>query len=254
MKKLCVIVFILSVIFNISARDSNIYQNNQHMEKRVLFVVTSHDKMGDTGKPTGYTLAEVTHPWKVLRDAGYEIDIVSPKGGKAPVDGFDMNDPVNKEVWESEEYQDKINSTLKPEEVNPSQYPAIFYAGGHGTMWDFPDNADIQRIGRAIYEAGGIISAVCHGPAGLINLKLSDGNYLIDGRKINSFTNEEEKEVKADEIVPFLLENKLKERGADYEKSGNWQVHVAVDGRIITGQNPQSAKAVGEAILQQIGK
>lgn len=224
------------------------------VKKKVLFVVTSHDKKGDTGEPTGYYLAEVAHPWHVLHEAGYVIDIVSPKGGKAPVDGFDLNDSINKIFWENEVYKTKIDNTMKPSDVNPADYAAILYAGGHGTMWDFADNKELADIAAKIYENNGIVAAVCHGPAGLVNIKLSDGKYLVDGKKINSFTNEEETAVKLEKVVPFLLESKLIERGAKFEKSAPFQPHVTVDQRVITGQNPQSATGVGEAILKELSK
>lgn len=227
-------------------------QKKKDMQKKILFVVTSHDKKGSTGEHTGYYLGEVSHPWEVLYKAGYDIDFVSPKGGTPPVDGFDLTDPVNKEFWENKIYKNKIDNTLKPEMVNPKEYSAIFYAGGHGAMWDFPDNQILSQLASTIYENGGIVAAVCHGPAGLVNIKLNNGKYLIEGKKINGFTNEEEAAVKLNNIVPFLLENKLKERGAIFEKSGMWQQHVTVDNRVITGQNPQSAKAVGEAILTEL--
>ncbi|MPS72172.1 MAG: type 1 glutamine amidotransferase domain-containing protein [Chryseobacterium sp.] len=222
------------------------------MSKKILFVVTSHDKKGNTNEPTGYYLGEVSHPWEVLHSAGYDIDFVSPKGGKAPVDGLNLEDAVNKEFWENKEYRTKIENTMKPSDIDPSKYAAIFYAGGHGTMWDFPDNTELQNIARKIYENNGIVSAVCHGPSALVNLKLSNGKYLVDGKKVNAFTNEEETAVKLENVVPFLLENQLKERGAIFEKSGLWQNHVVADGRLITGQNPQSAKSVGEEILKQL--
>ncbi len=229
--------------------------NKQHkMEKKILFVVTSHDQKGSTGEKTGYYLSEVSHPWEILHSAGYEIDFVSPKGGKAPVDGFDMEDPVNKEFWNNSTYRNKVENTLKPSEVNPKDYVAIHYAGGHGTMWDFADNNEIAEIARQIYENNGVVSAVCHGPAGLVNIKLSSGEYLVSGKKVNAFTNEEEVAVKLDKVVPFLLESKLIERGAKFEKSGLWQKHITVDQRLVTGQNPQSAKGVGEATLQEIKK
>lgn len=117
-------------------------------------------------------------------------------------------------------------------------------------MWDFPDNPDINKVTSSIYEKGGIVAAVCHGPSALTSIKLSDGSYLIEGKRINSFTNEEEKEVKKDDIVPFLLESRLKERGAIFEAGKKWQDKVVVDGRIITGQNPQSASSLGEAIVK----
>lgn len=227
---------------------------SKKMEKKVLFVVTSHDKKGDTGQPTGYYLAEVSHPWDVLHNAGYEIDIVSPKGGKAPLDGFNLEDPINKKFWEDTKYRTKIENTMKPSEVKPEEYSAIFYAGGHGTMWDFADNAELAKIASKIYENNGIVSAVCHGPAGLVNIKLSNGKYLVDGKKINAFTNEEESAVGLEKVVPFMLETTLIERGAKFEKSGLWQKHVTTDQRVVTGQNPQSAKGVGEATLVELKK
>lgn len=224
--------------------------NNNQMNKKILFVVTSHDKKGNTGEATGFYLSEVSHPWEILINAGYEIDFVSPKGGKAPVDGFNLGDPVNKKFWENSVYRNKIENTFKPSEVNPGNYAAIHYAGGHGAMWDFADNKELADIAAKIYEQNGIVSAVCHGPAGLVNIQLSNGKYLVDGKNINAFTNEEEIAVKLDKEVPFLLESKLIERGAIFEKSGLWQEHVTSDQRLVTGQNPQSAKAVGEAVLE----
>ncbi len=236
---------------------NNTYANDKNstvMKKKILFVVTSHDKKGNTGEATGFYLSEVAHPWNELINAGYEIDFVSPKGGKAPVDGFDLTDPINKRFWENEAYRYKIEHTMTPAEIKPDNYSAIHYAGGHGTMWDFSDNAALASIAAIIYENGGLISAVCHGPAGLINIKLSNGKYLVDGKKINAFTNEEEIAVRLDKVVPFLLESSLIERGVIFEKSAPWQQHVIIDQRVITGQNPQSAKAVGEAVVTQLSQ
>ena len=222
-------------------------------KKKILFVVTNHSKLGDTGKETGFYLSEVSHPWKILHDAGYEVDFVSPTGGKAPVDALDLDDSVNKEFWENEKYRNKIDNTLKPEEVKLEEYIAIHYAGGHGTMWDFPESYELAEIARHIYEENnGYITAVCHGPSGLLNIRLNDGGYLVEAKKVNSFTNEEEVEVGLDKVVPFLLESKLEERGAKFEKSDKFKEHVTVDERLITGQNPASAKAVGEELLKQL--
>jgi putative intracellular protease/amidase len=227
---------------------------SKNMKKKILFVVTSHDKKGSTGEPTGYYLSEVTHPWEILHKAGYEIDFVSPQGGKAPVDGFDLKDAVNAEFWNNEKERYKVEHTKKPEEINPADYVAIHYAGGHGAMWDLADNTALAAIAAKIYEQGGVVSAVCHGPAGLVNIKLNNGQYLVDGKKVNGFTNEEEVAVKLDKVVPFSLEDKLKERGARFEKSGLWETHVVSDQRLVTGQNPQSAKAVGAALLTELKK
>ncbi len=219
------------------------------MQKKVLFVVTSHDKKGSTGQPTGYYLAEVAHPWVVLTKAGYSIDYVSPKGGQPPVDGYNLTDPINKAFVDDATAQAGINASLTPAQVRPDDYAAILYAGGHGTMWDFADNADLARIAARIYENGGAVAAVCHGPAGLVNIKLSDGTYLVAGKRVSTFTNEEEVAVKLDTVVPFLLESKLIERGATIEKAGLWQPKVVTDGRLITGQNPASATGVAEELL-----
>jgi putative intracellular protease/amidase len=222
------------------------------MKRKILFVLTSHSKKGNTGQPTGYYLSEVSHPWEILNGAGYEIDFVSPQGGKAPVDGFNLSDSVNKKFWDDNTYRNKAENTLRPSEIKIDDYAAIFFAGGHGTMWDFADNIELAAIASEIYEGGGIVSAVCHGPSGLVNIKLSDGKYLVDGRKINAFTNEEETAAGMDTVVPFQLETVLIERGAKFEKSGLWQPHVTIDERLITGQNPASAKGVGEAILKML--
>lgn len=219
---------------------------------KVLFVLTSHDRIEKTGKPTGFYLSEVTHPWEVLVNAGYEIDFVSPQGGKAPVDGFDLTDPINRKFWDDATYRRKIEHTQCPAEIDPGAYVAIHFAGGHGAMWDLADNAALADIAANIYQNGGVVSAVCHGPAGLVNIKLSSGKYLVDGKKVNAFTNEEEAEVHLDDVVPFLLESKLIERGAIFEKSAPWQSHAVADQRLVTGQNPHSAGAVGKAVLNQL--
>ncbi|MDA3616814.1 type 1 glutamine amidotransferase domain-containing protein [Polluticaenibacter yanchengensis] len=221
---------------------------------KILFVVTSHDTKGSTGEKTGYYLGEVSHPWEVLTTAGYQIDFVSPKGGNPPVDGFDLTDSTNKKFWEDPYYHQKISNSLKPAYVKPADYVAIYYAGGHGAMWDLPNDTAIAAIAAKIYQNNGIVAAVCHGPAGLINIKLSNGKYLVEGKKVNGFSNQEEEAVKLTKIVPFLLEDQLKARGGIYEKSAPWQVHVTKDDRLITGQNPQSAKEVGQAIKETLQK
>lgn len=245
---LSILLMFLACSSDKKAEEEKQTEKTETMKPKILFVVTSHNTKGSTGEKTGYYLGEVSHPWDVLVEAGYEIDFVSPKGGNPPVDGFDLNDSVNKKFWEDVYYQNKISHSMKPSEVNPKDYQAIFYAGGHGAMWDLPNDETIATIATQIYENNGVVAAVCHGPAGLTTIKLSNGKYLVDGKRVNGFTNEEEEIVKLTKVVPFLLEDKLKERGGIYEKSAPWEPHVTVDGRLITGQNPQSAKGVGEAI------
>lgn len=255
MKHLAPLMLRFAVFFMMIAVPSVMAQTKQTKKmKKILFVVTSHDKKGDTGQPTGYYLSEVAHPWEILHNAGYEIDFVSPKGGKAPVDGFDLNDPINKKFWENKTYRKKIENTLTPSQINPADYVAIHYAGGHGAVWDLPNNEAISSIATKIYENNGVVSAVCHGPAGIVNIKLSNGSYLVEGKKVNAFTNEEEVAVGLEKVVPFLLEDKLKERGVVFEKSGLWQSHVVTDQRLVTGQNPQSALELGKAVLTELRK
>jgi putative intracellular protease/amidase/quinol monooxygenase YgiN len=246
------VLIVVSILMTIANGNQAGAQETTKMKSKVLFVVTSHDKKGETGEPTGFHFSEVTHPWDVLVNAGYEIDFVSPKGGKAPVTALDLTDPINKKFWDNQTYKKRIEKSKRPSEIDPSDYVAIHFAGGHGAMWDFPDDVTLADIAARIYQNNGVVSAVCHGPAGLINIKLSNGKYLVDGKRINAFTNEEEEAVKLTQVVPFLLESKLIERGAIFEESAPWQVHVVTDQRVITGQNPQSAKAVGEAVLEQL--
>ena len=142
--------------------------------------------------------------------------------------GVDLEDPLNQAFLEDSEQVTSVENTLNPAQIDPAEYSAIFYAGGHGTMWDFADNQELAAIAAAIYEAGGVVGAVCHGPAALVNLKLSDGEYLVANKTVAAFTNEEEAAVGLTDIVPFLLESKLIERGANFTKVANFQAHVVV--------------------------
>lgn len=223
---------------------------------KVLIVVTSHSQLGTTGKPTGYYLSEVAHPAHVIEQAGYTVDIASPQGGKAPMDpgSLDLKDPANKAMMENPEFKKKLENTLKLSEVDSSKYAAILFSGGHGTMWDFKDEPAAAKISQQIYENKGIVAAVCHGPAALINIKLSNGKYLIAGKNVAGFSNDEEKAVELAKIVPFSLEDELVKRGAKYSKTKLWGKHVIVDERLVTGQNPASAEGVGEAIVKILKK
>jgi putative intracellular protease/amidase len=222
------------------------------MHKKILIVVTSHEELGNTGKKTGFYLSEVTHPYDVFTRAGYDVDFVSPKGGKAPIDGVELEDPLNKAFLDDPEKVKQVENTLQPSQIEPDQYNAIFYAGGHGTMWDFPNNEELAQIAANIYDQGGVVGAVCHGPAGLVNIKLANGEYLIKGKTVSGFTNEEEAAVELTEAVPFLLESKLKKQGAEFSKAANFEAHVVTSDRLITGQNPASAAGVAEQMRQLI--
>lgn len=219
-------------------------------QKNVLLVVTSHAQLGSTGRATGYYLPEVTHPYEVLAQTGAHIDIGSPQGGHAPLDASSLNlkDPVNKAFWEDAERRGKLENTLPLASVDGRAYDAVLFAGGHGTMWDFADDPNVQRLIRDVYEHGGIVAAVCHGPAALVNAKLSDETYLVSGKQVAGFSNEEEAAAGLTQVMPFLLESRLVERGGHYTKAPLWQSHVVSDQRVVTGQNPASAAGVGNAV------
>jgi len=222
------------------------------MKHKVLFALTSHDRKGATGEPTGFYLSEASHPWAVLQAAGFDIDFVSPQGGKPPMDGADVDDPVNRIFLADSEAARKLAHTVMPSQVKADQYAAILFVGGHGTMWDFPNDTTLAQLAAAIYESGGVVGAVCHGPAGLVNLKLSNGEYLVRGKRVAAFTDDEERAVNLAGVVPFLLAATLQERGAIHVPAPNWQANVIVDGRLVTGQNPASAEGVGREMVRVI--
>lgn len=222
------------------------------MTHSVLIVLTSHRTLGDTGRETGFYVGEAAHPWKVFTDAGLSVDLVSVAGGVPPQDGRDADDPVQQEFLADERVAAQLADTRTPADVDPADYDVVFYAGGHGTMWDFPDDTRLAGLARDVYEAGGVVAAVCHGPAGLVNVTLSDGTHLVEGKRVSAFTNEEEAAVGLTDVVPFLLQTRLEERGAKHSGAPNFAAHVVRDGRLVTGQNPASAAGVAEAVLEAL--
>jgi putative intracellular protease/amidase len=221
-------------------------------EKKILIVLTNHDTLGDSGKPTGYWLSEVSHFYDVVARAGYEVDFVTPRGGKAPLDPISvkLNDPVNREFMENSKLMARLDNTLSPNEVQWEDYAAVYYVGGHGPIWDVATDEKIAEIAGRILENNGVISAVCHGSAGLLNIRDSKGEPLLKGKKITGFSNLEERLVRKSKWVPYLLESELKQRGAEYTKALPGLTHVEVSGRVVTGQNPRSAKAVAEEVVR----
>jgi len=220
--------------------------------KPVLIVLTSHAQMGDTGKPTGFFLGELTHPLEVFEKAGLPVELASIQGGEPPVDGLDLNDEINSRYWNDPAFRAKLSATKKLSDLDPADYSAVFFAGGHGTMWDFPDDAAVQKFAREVYEAKAPVGAVCHGPAALANVKLSDGSYLVDGKEVSAFTNAEEEKVGLTEVVPFLLATKLEERGAKHLAAPDFEKQVVASGQLVTGQNPASAAGVAEKMVEML--
>jgi putative intracellular protease/amidase len=223
---------------------------------KVLIVVTNHSELGDSGKKTGYYLPEVTHPYFKFVEAGHEVDFASPLGGKAPMDekSRDLSDSYNKKFLDNPNLIGQLDKTIALSKIKPKDYQAIVFAGGHGTMWDFRSSKVIKNLTREIYEKGGIVAAVCHGPAALLDVALSNGQYLLKNRKVTGFTNEEEEIVKLTKTMPFLLETKMREQGATFLKADPWQEKVVTDQRVVTGQNPASASKLALEVIKLIKK
>jgi putative intracellular protease/amidase len=215
--------------------------------QKILMVLTSHDDLGGLRK-TGFYAPEAAHPATIFEARGYTLEFVSPRGGAAPMDGFKPDDP--EQAAFHERYRDQLQNTLTPDQINPSDYAAIFYVGGHGTMWDFPTDTRLSSLAGRIYDNGGVVAAVCHGPAGLVNIRLENGAFLVDGKTLAAFTNAEEAAVGLTNTVPFLLETKLVERGAKHVSAPNFQENVQTSERLVTGQNPASARGVANAVVR----
>ena len=219
---------------------------------RIAIVLTSHDKLGTTGKPTGYYLPEAAHAWSVFRDAGHDVVFVSPKGGAAPLDpgGQDRSDPANASFLDDAVVKHGVAHTFRPDELRGIGFAAVFFAGGHGTMWDFRHDAELARFATDVARGGGVVSAVCHGPAALVDLEL-DGKKLVGDQPVTGFSNDEEAAVNLTAVVPFLLEDALKASGGRYSKADkNFGAHVVVGRKLVTGQNPASTKGVAEAVVK----
>lgn len=218
--------------------------------KKVLFIITSHDQLGNTGRKTGFHFGEVAHAYKPFYDAGYEVDFASPKGGKTYSYGADLNNETDAWFMQNMEAADKLFDARKLSEINPEKYEAVYFAGGHGVMWDLVNNPLSETITRTIYEKNGVVGAVCHGPAALTNIKLSNGQFLVQGKVLTSFTNKEEKEAELDKVVPFLLQDELQKKGGVFKTGANWQSNVQADQRLVTGQNPASTGKLAEEMIR----
>jgi len=229
------------------------------MVKKVLIILTSADKIPKANnKQTGWYLPELAHPYYVLQKAGYQMDVLSPKGGKAPMDegsvAASKDDEVSKQFLADKTAQALVNNTKTPAQVKASDYSAVFFPGGHGPMFDLATDATTAKLAADVYDNGGVVAAVCHGPAGLVPVKLSNGDALVKGKTVTCFTNEEEDITTLTPAMPFSLEDQLKELGAKFTRAANWQECVAVDTRLITGQNPASSHKLAECIVAELSK
>ncbi|BBZ25842.1 type 1 glutamine amidotransferase domain-containing protein [Mycolicibacterium madagascariense] len=223
------------------------------MTKRILNVVTNVAHYDDPNHPTGLWLSELTHAWHVFDEHGFEQTLVSPAGGKVPLEPRSLKFPnydKTAKAWRADPAKMALlQNTKSPDDVDSADYDAVFFTGGHAVMYDFPNSHGLQRITRAIYERGDVVASVCHGYCGLLDTTLSDGSYLIAGKKMTGFAWQEEVLARVDKLVPYNAEERAKERGARYEKGKiPFLSYTVVDGNLVTGQNPGSAKETAKKV------
>ncbi|WP_067934033.1 type 1 glutamine amidotransferase domain-containing protein [Alicyclobacillus kakegawensis] len=218
------------------------------MAKRILMVVTNHTTITDDHK-TGLWLEEFAVPYNVFKQKGYDVKVTSIEGGEVPLDPNSVPKEKRAEWAEAEE---ALKHTTKLSREDAQGFDAVFLPGGHGTMFDFPNNETLQYVLQQFAENGKVIGAVCHGPSGLVNVTYKDGTPLVKGKKVNSFTDAEEKEMQLDSYMPFLLESKLRERGAIFVSGDKWTDFSVRDGNLVTGQNPQSSQSTAEKVVEAL--
>ena len=252
MKKIALLAIIAFTAVSTSAVAQ---KSNKKGMKKVLFVVTSNDKLGNTGEKTGFWSEEFAAPYYELLDQGVEITIASPLGGQPPIDpkSADLASATEdtKRFDADKVLQEKLKNTLKLSTVNQKDYDAVFYPGGHGPLWDLVEDKNSIALIEAFYTNNKPVAFVCHAPAVLKNVKVK-GEYLVKGKKVTGFTNTEEEAVGLTKVVPFLLEDALTQNGAKFSKGENWQPYAVADGLLITGQNPASSKLVAGKLLQEL--
>lgn len=225
---------------------------------RILIVLTSHDRLGDTGEMTGFWLEELAAPYYVFKDAGAAIVLASPLGGKPPLDPRsdvpDTRTEATMRFQADNEAAERLASTEKLADARWEAFDAVFYPGGHGPMWDLAENASSIALVEAFLAAGKPIAAVCHAPVAFINARGANGGWAVGGRRLTGFANSEEKALGLEKVVPFLLEDRLIERGAHYRKAKDFEPYIEIDELVVTGQNPASSAAVAEALLRLLSE
>ncbi|MBA1202837.1 type 1 glutamine amidotransferase domain-containing protein [Pseudomonas capeferrum] len=223
---------------------------------KILMVLTSHDQLGDTGKKTGFWLEEFAAPYYAFVDAKAEITLASPKGGQPPLDPKSDEDDAQTEATRrfrgDTKAQAALANTFPLGEVDPYDFDAVFYPGGHGPLWDLAEDVDSKTLLESFYASNKPVAAVCHAPGVLKHVMAPDGGAVVKGKKVTGFSNSEEEAVGLAQVVPFLVEDMLKHAGAEYSKADDWASYVVEDGHLITGQNPASSKAVAQALLKRL--
>jgi putative intracellular protease/amidase len=223
---------------------------------KILMVLTSHDRLGDTGKKTGLWLEEFAAPYYVFQEAGAVITLASPKGGQPPVDPRSeeaaAQTAATRRFHGDKRGQAALANTMKLSNISADEYDAVFYPGGHGPLWDLAEDRHSIALIETMHGAGKLVAAVCHGPGVLRRVKGPDGLPLVKGKSVTGFSNTEEAAIGLTHVVPFLVEDMLKENGGRYSKADNWKPHVVTDGNLITGQNPASAHTGANALLERV--
>jgi len=223
---------------------------------KILMVLTSHDKLGTTGEKTGFWLEEFASPYYAFKDAGAKVTLASPLGGQPPLDpksdAPDFQTEATHRFKADNAAQKVLSSTLKLSEISAADFDAVFYPGGHGPLWDLAEDPSSIALIEATLGAGKPVATVCHAPGVLRHPKTSDGTSVVQGKTVTGFTNSEEEAVGLTEIVPFLVEDMLKENGGKYSKTEDWHPHVVTDGLLITGQNPASSEPAARALLEKL--
>ena len=226
------------------------------MTKKILMVLTSHDELGNTGKKTGFWVEEFAAPYYTFIDAGIEVTLATPLGGRAPIDPTstlkDFQTLATKRYDNDKLAQAKIAATLQLSLLNATDFDGVFYPGGHGPLWDLTDNEESIKLIESFLNTGKVVATVCHASAALLNVKQASGEFAIKGKAITGFTNSEEAAVQLTAVVPFLLEDELIQRGGNYQKADDWHSFVIQDGLIITGQNPASSALTAETLLKHL--
>ncbi|WP_296282867.1 type 1 glutamine amidotransferase domain-containing protein [Pseudoxanthomonas sp.] len=221
---------------------------------KILMVLTSHDRLGETGQKTGFWLEEFAAPYYVFKEAGADIVLASPKGGQPPLDpksdAPDAQTAATVRFNEDAEALSALANTRPLKDVVDAEFDAVFYPGGHGPMWDLAEDADSIRLIEQTFSAGKPVAAVCHGPAVFRHPRGALGEPLVKDKRVTGFSDEEEAAVGLTDIVPFSLEDALKRNGARYERGAVWQSYVVTDGRLVTGQNPASSEAAAHEVLR----
>jgi putative intracellular protease/amidase len=223
---------------------------------KILMILTSHERLGDTGQKTGFWLEEFAAPYYVFKDAGAQLTLASPKGGQPPLDpksdAPDAQTEATKRFRGDRAAQDALANTITLASVRAGDYDAVFYPGGHGPLWDLAEDRDSIALIETMHADGRPVALVCHAPGVLRHAKAGDGSPLVKGKRVTGFANSEEEAVGLTKIVPFLVEEMLKERGGLYSKVNDWQPFAVSDGNLITGQNPASSEPAATALLDRL--